>query len=91
MTDEFRGLTEELAKGLNFPENAVIMGTAINNDEIEMYDITIHFWSQKYYPVECIIKSIIENFLKPLDDDTAKYARDMLLDIIERDRQRRND
>lgn len=91
MTDEFKQYVDELAKGINFPDNAAVMGTAIHNEKDQMYDITVHFGTQRYYPVECIIHSIVKEFLNQLDNETSAMARSMLLAIIEDDeRMRKN-
>lgn len=89
MTNEFKGLVEEMAKGINFEDNAMILGTSILNEKDNVYDNTIHFHAKEYYPIECIVKSIVENFLKPLNDEAAEYAREMLLNIIESDKNNR--
>ena len=89
MTNEFKGLVEEMAKGMNFKDNAMILGTSILNEKDNVYDNTIHFYAKEYYPIECIVKSIVENFFKPLNDEAAEYARNMILDIIESDKKNR--
>lgn len=89
MTDDFKELVTELAKGRNFPENAAVLCTAINNEETQQYDVTAHFEGKNYYAMECIIQFLVEQFLKPLDDETAEHARRILREVIKKDEQRR--
>ena len=86
MTQKFAEYVNEMAKGLNFPQNAWIMGTAIDNGE--NLDMTIHY-DGACYNVREIIKCMIENYLKPFDDEQARYERDVILDVIAKDEERR--
>lgn len=88
MTDDFKELVKELAKGRNFPENAAVLCTAINNEETQQYDMTAHF-NGTDYPIHCIMQFLVKEYLKPLDDITAALARDILIDIISDDEMRR--
>ena len=89
MTDNFKELVTELAKGRNFPENAAVLCTAINNEETQEYDMTAHF-NGATYPIHCIMQLLVKEYLKPLDDETAAMARDILIDIIADDEMRRS-
>lgn len=89
MTGEFKQWVDELAKGLNFPQNAVVMCTAIDNEETHKYNLTAHF-DGGYYAVSCIMEFLVKQYLKSLDDEYADSAGDVLIDIIHEDKQRRN-
>ena len=88
MTKEFRELTSLLAKGMNFEENAVILGTGIQNKDGEKLDITIHSDGSQTN-LRSILMSIIENYLSTFDDKKARYERDALLMIFAEDEKRR--
>ena len=88
MTDDFKELVTEFAKGRNFPENAAVLCTAINNEETQEYDMTAHF-NGATYPIHCIMQLLVKEYLKPLDDETAAMARDILIDVIVDDEMRR--
>ena len=88
MTDNFKQIVSELAKGLNFPQNAVVMCTAIDNEERQDLDLTAHF-DGEYYAVSCIMRFLIEQYLKPFNDEQASHERDIILDLIAKDEERR--
>ena len=88
MTGEFKQWVDELAKGLNFPQNAVVMCTAIDNEETQNFDLTAHF-DGEYYAVSCIMRFLIEQYLKPFNDEQASHERDIILDLIAKDEERR--
>lgn len=88
MTDNFKQIVSEIAKGLNFPQNAVVMCTAIDNEETQNFDLTAHF-DGEYYVVSCIMRFLIEQYLKPFNDEQASHERDIILNLIVKDEERR--
>ena len=88
MTDKFKQLTDELALGLNFPDNAIVLCTAINNEETQNFDMTVHVNGKKY-AVQSIVEFIVKQYLKLLPDETAMLYGDLLINIIKKDRERR--
>lgn len=82
----YRELTDLVAKGMNFEKNACVVGTAI--DDGKNLDITV-FFDGNGYNVRSIMECLITNYLFPLDDEMASLERDCLIEIIEKDKQRR--
>lgn len=86
MTDEFKELTTLLAKGMNFKDNAVVLGVGIKEGE----DLNIRVIGRgDESRVRNIIRDLIQNYLKSLDDTTAAFARDELLTAFKEDEERR--
>ena len=81
MTEEFKEWTGELAKGLNFPENGVVLCTAVNNDDALMFDLSCHI-DGNIGAVSSIVELIIKSYLEPLDDETSRQYGNRLIDII---------
>lgn len=81
MTEEFKEWTGELAMGLNFPENGVVLCTAVNNDDALMFDLSCHI-DGNIGAVSSIVEFIVKNYLKPLDDETAEIYGGRLINII---------
>ena len=86
MTDEFKQLTGLLAKGMNFKDNAVVLGVGIKDGED--LGVTTVFNGDEVR-VRLIIQCLIEQYLKSLDDTTAAFARDELLTAFKEDEERR--
>jgi len=82
----FKELTNLIAKGISGENNACIIGVAI--DAGDNLDIT-GFFDGGSYNTHSIIQFLVENYLSPLDDETASFERDCLIKIIEEDKQRR--
>ena len=85
MTEEFKEWAGELAKGLNFPENGVVLCTAVNNADTLMFDVSCHI-DGNIGVVSSIVEFIVKQYLKPLDAKTAKIYGDRLIDIIKHSR-----
>ena len=85
MTEEFKEWADELAQGLNFPENGVVLCTAVNNDDTLMFDLSCHI-DGNIGTVSSIVEFIVKNYLKPLDDETAEIYGDRLIGIIKHSR-----
>lgn len=81
MTGEFKEWADELAKGLNFPENGVVLCTAVNNEDEQEYDLSCHI-DGNLGTVSSIVEFIVKNYLKPLDDETAEIYGGKLMNII---------
>lgn len=88
MTDEFKQFTDELAQGLNFPENGIVFCVAVNNAETQNYELTLHFDGNDG-AVKAIVEFIVQQYLAPLPDETAKLYGNCLIDIINKDRKNR--
>ena len=81
MTGEFKEWADELAMGLNFPENGVVLCTAVNNKETQMFELTCHI-DGDVYAVSSIVELIIKHYLGQLDDETSRLCGNKLIDII---------
>ena len=81
MTEEFKEWADELAMGLNFPENGVVLCTAVNNDDALMFDLSCHI-DGNIGAVSSIVELIVKQYLKPLDTKTAKIYGGKLINII---------
>lgn len=88
MTDEFKQFTDELAQGFNFSENGIVFCVAVNNNETQNYELTLHFDGNDC-AVKAIVEFIVKQYLVPLPDDMAKLYGDSLIDIIHKDRENR--
>ena len=88
MTKEFRELTSLLAKGMNFEENAVILGSGIQTEDGENLDITV-FFDGGSDRVRMILMAIIEKYLSCFDDEKVRFERDALLTVFAEDETRR--
>lgn len=88
MTDEFKQFTDELAQGFNFPENGIVFCVAVDNNETQNYELTLHFDGNDC-AVKAIVEFIVKQYLEPLPDDMAKLYGDSLIDIIHKDRENR--
>ena len=81
MTEEFREFADELAQGLNFPENGVVFCTAVNSEDEQGYDLSCHI-DGNLGTVSNIVEFIVKHYLKPLDDETAEIYGGRLINII---------
>lgn len=81
MTGEFKEWADELAIGLNFPENGVVLCTAVDDDATLMFDLSCHI-SGGLCAVSSIVELIIKSYLEPLDDETSRRCGNRLIDII---------
>lgn len=81
MTEEFRKMMDELATGVNFPENGAVLCTAIRNEEKQMLELSCHI-DGDVYAVSSIVELIIKHYLGQLDDETLKRCGNKLIDII---------
>lgn len=85
----YSDMVTELAKSYNFSENAFVLGTAIHDETAGMYDVSIHFGTQDFYPTLYIVGGILRNFLKPLDDEYSAETRAYFQNIINNDEEER--
>lgn len=81
MTEEFKKMADELAMGVNFPENSAVLCTAIQNEEKQMLDLACYI-DGGFCAVSSIVELIIKSYLKPLDDETLRQCGNRLIDII---------
>lgn len=81
MTEEFRKMMDELAMGVNFPENSAVLCTAIRNEEKQMLDLSCYI-DGRLLVVSSIVELIIKHYLGQLDDETLKRCGNKLIDII---------
>lgn len=81
MTEEFKKMADELATGLNFPENGAVLCTAVWNKETLALDLSCHI-DGGLSVVSSIVELIVKNYLKPLDDETAEIYGGKLMNII---------
>ena len=81
MTEKFRKMMDELATGVNFPENGAVLCTAIRNEEKQMLDLSCYI-DGRLSVVSSIVELIIEQYLGRLDDETSRRCGNRLIDII---------
>lgn len=81
MTGEFKERADELAMGLNFPENGVVLCTAVDDDTTLMFDLSCHI-SGGLCTVSSIVELIIKSYLEPLDGETSRRCGNRLINII---------
>ena len=81
MTEEFRKMADELATGVNFPENGAVLCTAIRNEEKQMLELSCYI-DGRLSVVSSIVELIIKHYLGKLDDETSRLCGNKLIDII---------
>ena len=81
MTEEFKKMADELATGVNFPENGAVLCTAGWNKETLALDLSCYI-DGGLSVVSSIVELIIEQYLGQLDDETLRQCGNRLIDII---------
>lgn len=82
MTNDFKRLAGQLAMGMNFDENAVIMATQIDNDN-KNAEVNVYFNGQRRY-VRTLIIEIIKRYLSNFDGEEASFECGALMTAFTR-------
>lgn len=82
MTNDFKRLAGQLAMGMNFDENAVIMATQIDNDN-KNAEVNVYFNGQRRY-VRTLIIEIIKRYLSNFDGEEASLECGALMTAFTR-------
>lgn len=77
MTNDFKRLAGQLAMGMNFDENAVIMATQIDNGN-KNTEVNAYINGQKNH-VRALIIEIIKEYLSGFDDDEVSFECEALM------------
>lgn len=86
--EKLLGLVEE---SLSSYRNATALCVAIHNDETQHYDMTAHLAGDNYAldeSMRLLVKGYLEGYT---DDEMADLVGDILIDIINKDKQRRKE
>ena len=82
MTNDFKRLAGQLAMGMNFDENVVIMATQIDNGN-KNAEVNVYINGQKNH-VRTLIIEIIKQYLSKFDGEEANYECGALLSAFAR-------
>lgn len=82
MTNDFKRLAGQLAKGMNFDENAVVMATQIDNGNKDA-EINVHINGRRGY-VRTLIIEIIKQYLSNFDGEEASFECGALMTAFTR-------
>lgn len=77
MTNDFKRLAGQLAMGMNFDENAVIMATQIDNGN-KNTEVNAYINGQKNH-VRALIIEIIKEYLSGFDDKEVSFECEALM------------
>ena len=82
MTNDFKSLAGQLAMGMNFDENAVIMATQIDNGN-KNAEVNVYINGQRGY-VRTLIIEIIKRYLSNFDGEEASFECGALMTAFTR-------